>query len=121
MIPLKHRPRGKNDLFIHKIYRCSESQRILSFREVLDRGALDFKRTHQYKANGLEVVDNTAEEILALAKELNERIDKTWQSQKEDLVLQERFDQIFPAEFKLDARQSLVGSDFLRQNQNLLD
>ena len=120
MIPLAHYPHGLNDLYLPKKYKCSVSQQILSFREVIRLGAVDWKHSQEYRDAGLQPINNTADEILAVAMELNERIDATWRTREEDSVLQRQFNQLFPDELKAEARQCLVGSQFLRQNKDLL-
>ena len=114
---------GPNDLFILKKLRLREEGRFLKFSEIFDRGANCFVRTEQYEEAGIEPVENTAEEITALAVEMDERLKGTWQTSEEDEELQKRFWSLFKpsVEGMHGLIESRIGAEFLRRNRELLD
>ena len=65
--------------------------------------------------------ENSPEEILELAKEMNARLDGTWQFFKEDEDLQEKFWDTFPSSHPEGKCPSRIGAHFLRENKNLLE
>lgn len=122
MIPLEHTPTwGPNYLFIPKKLWLREEHRFLTFREILDLEGGRFLKSEQYEQFGIEVVENTPEEITALAIEMDERLKGTWKTTEEDEELQRRFWLLFkPSEFN-GVFLSHIGTEFLRQNRELLD
>ncbi|MCG8605880.1 TIGR04372 family glycosyltransferase [bacterium] len=68
----------KDDVIIHKRYYSHERGRALSYSEVLLSPVMDFYETGLYKNVGLELFDNTSEEILIAVKEMHERLNDTY-------------------------------------------
>jgi len=112
---------GKKDVFIPKKYWLKKDKRFLTFREIIAMGADWWLRSELYKQAGIEIIENTAEEILGLAKEINERVDNVWVGSQEDDNLQDRFRALFPLGHRCYDFPSRIGADFLRQNHELLD
>lgn len=111
-------------LFIPKKLFLKKENRFLSFKENiklgLGRGSGKI-RGHNYKQFGLEVLENTSEEIADVAVEMDERINGTWRETEEDKELQSRFWSLFdPSELK-NKGDVKIGAKFLRQNQELLE
>jgi len=50
----------------------------MTFSEILKSDAGRFLCTQQYQKLGIEIIENTPEEIVALANEMDERLDGTW-------------------------------------------
>jgi len=122
VIPLEHAPTwGPNDLFISKKLWLREEHRFLTFREILDLEGGRFLESEQYKQLGIEVVENTPEEITALAIEMDERLKGTWKTTEEDEELQRRFWSLFKPSELNGVFLSHIGTEFLRQNRELLD
>ena len=123
-VPLFYAPsRGLNDLIIPKKLWLRAEQRFLTFREALSSEVGKFFQSEQYEKLGIDVVENTPEEIRALAVEMDERINGTWQTSKEDEERQVRFWSLFePSEYN-ENKDFLprIGAEFLRQNSDLLD
>ncbi len=109
------------DVFIPKKLWSRERKRFLTFREIMAVGADRWFWSQQYTAAGLEVVENTPEEILALAKEMNERLDDSWVSTEEDEELQQRYRALIPPGHRCYGFPSRVGAEFLRKNRELLE
>ena len=74
----------------------------------------------EFGANGIEVIDNTPEEVLGLAREMNARIDRTWISNDDDEELQERFRRLYSPQQIAIGFPSRIGAEFLRQNKDLV-
>ena len=66
-------------------------------------------------------VENTAEEILDLAKEMDERLDGIFQTTEEDEELQDRFRSLLPPPHFYHGTPARIGAKFLRQNGELLE
>ena len=112
-----------HNVFIPKKLWLGEESRFLTFCEIFDRGVNAFYTTAQYEQIGIEPVENTAEEITALAVEMDERLKGTWQTTEEDEELQRRFWSLFRPSIKEQHGiiQSHIGAEFLRRNKELLD
>ena len=119
-IPLRHAPGwGPNDLFIPKNLWLRKEQRWMSFRETCESAASS--RSDQYEELGLDVIENTADEITALAVEMDERLNNSWQMTEEDEELQRRFWAILNFGELHKPFLPRIGAEFLRQNRVLLD
>jgi putative glycosyltransferase (TIGR04372 family) len=110
----------KGDLFIPKKIKSVRLGRLLTFRETLEAGAGRFLRSYQFQQAGLEVIENSGEEILALTEEMNRRIDGTWQVENSDEELQNRFRAIFKPEHLCYGFSYRIGTVFLRNNKFLI-
>ena len=124
MIPIDQiHTQGPDDLFILKKLWLGEEHRFLTFRNIFDGGFNDFTVTEQYEQAGIEPVENTAEEITALAVEMDERLKGTWETTEEDEELQRRFWSLFKPSVKErhGIIASRIGAEFLRRNRKLLD
>jgi len=114
------------DLFIPKTLWLRSEKRWLTLREILESEIGRFKYDAQYAEHGIEVVDNTPDEITALAIEMEERLCGTWQTTEEEEELQRRFWTIYRETNALyrDATvqtRRRIGAEFLRQHRELLD
>ena len=111
-----------------KLWSCDD-RRYLTFGETLqlERAMLAenlrLRFGLQYAERGIEVIENTAEEIAAVVLEMDERLKGTWETTEEDEVLQDRFWSVFERErWKSDEiGLTRIGVEFLRQNQDLLE
>jgi len=93
----------------------------MSFREILESGAGEYFRTEQYEELGVEVVENSPEEIVRVVIEMDERLQGTWRTTEEDEELQRRFWSFFDLSHMYDNKLLRIGAEFLRQNEELLD
>lgn len=109
-----------DDLFIPKKIWLKKESRFLNFREIFDLGIWKFSRGEHYAPYGLVIVSNTPEEVLALAREMDERLNGTWQTTGEDESLQKSFWAIFNKHQSYRNPVSRIGAAFLRQNRELL-
>ncbi len=121
-IPLEYAPSWSPDyLFIPKKLWLQEEHRFLSFREMIDATAGKFAVTEDYEKLGIDVIENTPEEITALAIEMDERLNNRWQTTEEDKELQQRFWSLYKPNELHGVLLSRIGAEFLRQNKTLLE
>jgi putative glycosyltransferase (TIGR04372 family) len=109
------------DLFIPKKLWLKNESRFMTFREILDSGAGRFAQSQRYEEFGIQAVENTPEEIHGLAVEMDERLNGAWQMTGEDEELQRRFWSLFKTSDWHGTIRSHIGTEFLRQNRELLD
>lgn len=84
-------PQNPLNLVIFKKYYSKKDKKYLSIKEMmLIEKQVNFNG-HKYKELGIEVVENTPEEILDLAVEMNARIDGEWIDTPEDIELQNKY------------------------------
>lgn len=110
-----------------KIWHIS-TRRFFTYRETLQlnaanpRKALGGLLNDLAQAKEIEIVDNTPEEILLLAQEVEGRIAGNWQTTAEDEEMQRRFRSIFDANEGVRTHSHVrLGTEFLRQNSFLLN
>lgn len=119
-VPIEYLPLRKGDLYIPKKIWSLKDTRFLNFREVLECGAGRFLKASDYLEAGLEVVDNTASEILAVTEEMNERLDGTFQTTEQDELMQKEFRSLFQPHHMCYGSPATIGTQFLRDNSELL-
>ena len=111
---------GRGDLCIVKKLWLKRERRFLTFRETLSSSTGRFLQSEQYEQAGLEVVDNSPEEIAELAREMDERLKGTWRTTEEDDALQRRVWSLFTPNELNQVFNIRIGAAFLRHNQELL-
>jgi putative glycosyltransferase (TIGR04372 family) len=112
---------GPDDLIIPRRLWKRDEERFMTFREILDSGIGRYMEQEQYDRHGLEPVHNTPEEIQALAMEMDERLNGAWRTTDEDEELQKRFWSLFKPSELNGVFLSRIGTEFLRQNRDLLN
>ena len=123
-VPIDHLRSWNPTPLIFKKHYLEAEQRYLSLAEIFQRGAGAFLETALFKQAGIRLEENTAEEILALAIEVDERGKGIWVTTAEDERLQDRFWEVF----KRHASPTLhgiyrarIGAAFLRSYAGLLE
>jgi len=107
-------------LILFKKYWLIPEKRFMTFPEIIKSGVGLFSFTHEYKDRGIELVNNTDEEIREVAIEMEQRISGEWKAQGDDDELQQRFWALFDGSKYHGVRTTRVGAAFLRENQALL-
>jgi len=121
-IPLEYLPSWSiNDIFIPKKLWLRKERRLLTFKEAVNSGIGRFLEDELYKKNGIEVIDNSPEEIGALVAEMEDRLRGKWHGSSEDEELQNRFKSIFKSNDLNGKFLIKIGSEFLRSNKQLLE
>lgn len=114
-------PFRNGDLFIPKRIWSIKEKRFLTIREMLELDWETHLRTEAYAKEGLKLIENTADEILDLAIEMNERLDGTFKTTKEDVDLQNRFRSLLKPHHHCYGNPARIGTKFLRENKELLE
>ena len=112
--------RGERDLLIPKKLWLTQEDRYLTFREIIQSDIGQFSRTEEYSQRGIQVIENTPEEIYAVAVEMDERLKGTWQTSLKDEELQQRFWSLYTRFPSGGPSRCRIGAEFLRQNPRLL-
>ena len=108
------------DLSIPKLYRRRDDGRVLRFDEIFGTPAANFRFAHQYVRAGIDVVENTADEILELVVEMFDRIEGRRGAAPDEESLQRPFMSLMRSGDYGYGAASRVGAGFLRRHANLL-
>lgn len=109
-----------NCVMIFKKYWLKQEKRFMSVEEMIKSGAGRFHRTEEYENMGIELIENTPEEIFDVVDEQLQRLSGTWKTTQEDEEFQNKFWSYFEASELHGVIRSRIGTKFLRQNQELL-
>ncbi len=107
-------------LYIFKKLWLIREKRFLTFKEIINSEVGEYLFTMQYEKYGLEIVDNTPEEILDVIIEKEERMRGCWQTNDEYEELQRRFWALCKPNSWNRVFRARVGSKFLLHNRELL-
>lgn len=121
LVSIAYPPFRKEDLFIPSKIWDEKKQRFLTFKEIIDHNIIYFADGKEFAAAGLKIIENTTEEILDLAIEMNQRLDGTWKTTVEDERLQAKYKSLFPEDSPCYGFPSRIGALFLRKNNALLE
>ena len=110
-----------NIISIPKKYWLTEEKTFMTFKEIYASGAGRFLRSEQYEKLGIELIENTSDEILDVSMEMHQRLNGTWDETEEDEALQKRFWDMFPKSELHGDIHARIGADWLRQNRELLN
>ena len=120
MIPIyTARPFNAADLALPKTAWDDKLGRLLTFREMKERANWDDAK--RYADAGVTLKENSAEDILEAALELNARLDGTWTPEPEDEDLQRRFQDLLPRDRREKGSVYRVAAGFLRRHRELLN
>ncbi len=106
---------------ICKHYWFAQEKRFLRLSEILDNPQLCTYNAHKIREAGVEVIDNTPEEILEATREMVARLDGTWVESEEDAERQIRFWTLYKIYFPERVFVARVGAAFLRDHPQWLD
>jgi putative glycosyltransferase (TIGR04372 family) len=110
--------------FIFKRAWHRDKGRFLSIREVFELGIANASLTHLYEDQGVDLINNSPDEIRELAIEIDEQLKGEWQSSPEDDKLHQRFWDIVrdyaPSREQREVK-ARVGTAFLRAHADLLN
>jgi len=119
-VPLEPLRRVRKDIFIPKKIYSNKEKRFLAFKEILNSDVCSFSHTDQYKKNNLTVVENTVDEILAVTKEMYERLSGKWSYSEVDENLQKWYHSFYRPQHTDYTSPVRIGTSFLRENKELL-
>ena len=106
-------------LMIFKKYWLINEKRFLTIKEILSSGVGRFHRTEEFKNSGIELIDNTKEEIIDANLEMTQRINGEWVETDEEKDLQKIFWKQFEESNLHGNFLGKIGSKFLKQNKKL--
>jgi len=109
------------DIGIPKLLYSQREKRYLKFSEILGSAIGNFRFDSLYKDCGTFVIDNTPEDIEALALEMLDRINGVIVYTAEDNELQERFKSLMDENHYSYGSEARVGREFLRKYSLLLN
>lgn len=124
-IPLPHTPLAHRDLFIPKILKDKKTGEILSYQRCRERGLLGWLEDNQfYIDQGIEILENSGEDILELTKEMYEQIQSPngkFEDSPEQLIYKEKILKETPGfgeDYKYSAR---IANSFVRNHKHLFE
>ncbi|MGA1870297.1 MAG: TIGR04372 family glycosyltransferase [bacterium] len=121
VVPIAYPPSWTRfDLFIPKKLWSREKKRFLSFREIFESKICFYNHAHEYEREGIEVIENTPEEITDAVFEMKRRLDRSWKTTEEERDLQKRFKATLTHCILRNNATLPIGIKFLQQNQSLL-
>ena len=92
----------------------------MTFQEIIDSNVSKFGRTDEYENMGIELIENTPEEISDVVNEQIQRLNGTWQETAEDEELQKKFWSSLESSSLHGVIRARIGAKFLKQNSELL-
>lgn len=113
-------PFGSADIGVPKLIRRKADGRILPFWELFSTPVANYRFAELYENGGLEVVDNTPEEIRDVALEMLDRLEGKIRYSPEDEALESAFKALMKPGHYTYGSASRVGRDFLREHRDLV-
>jgi putative glycosyltransferase (TIGR04372 family) len=121
MIPFSNLAPLPLDISIQKhLFHRSEA-RLLRFDEILGSPMANFRFARLYNDNGIVPVENTAEDILELVREMLDRLEGKLEETADDRALQERFMKLLRPGHYSFGTVSRIGAAYLRKYRHLLE
>jgi putative glycosyltransferase (TIGR04372 family) len=108
-----------HDLFLPKKFFSKVELRYWSFAEILRFGSENVTPEGLEKA-GIELHDNTVDEIKEAVAEIHARVGGSWTDEKKDVELQGRFWDVFRNHGVLRPAKLRIGAAYLRQSERYL-
>ena len=87
---------GSKFLSITKQHVWNSSRKALTLSEIFSNGVGFCMDAQHFQLQGVELIENTSEEIRDVAMEMAERIDGAWNPHADDESLQQRFWELYP-------------------------
>ncbi|NBW52073.1 MAG: TIGR04372 family glycosyltransferase [Betaproteobacteria bacterium] len=114
-------PNGPSDIGIPKLYRERATGRLLTFPEILALPMANWRFAGDFDSAGIELINNTPEEIRELAEEQYRRVTMpSFKYDPSDEELQMRFRKLFRPGHYMYGSASRIGQSFLRRHADLL-
>lgn len=120
MTPLASQAFRPDDLYIPKLLRDKKSGGYLKFSEVLQSPAANFRDSMLFMNAGVELEENSSEDINDLVQEALLRIEKQWDSSNEDEDRQAHFKGLFQEGHYGYKSPSRIGSAFIKKYEHLI-
>ena len=117
--PMGYWPYSTRDIIIHKLFRRQSDGRFLNIRESVRPPLPGMHWPLYFQANGLEVVDNSPEDITSAVVEMMDRLDGSLSYSAEDEEAQRRY--AAACDFGGFEPNARAARDFLRRHPFLMD
>ena len=118
LFPLLFRPLSRKDVFIHKLLRMREENRYLTIAEAVRPPLIGVHHPDFFADRGIEVLDNTSEDILDAVVEVLDIVEGKRSYSKEDEELQQTYKGM--SDYFGLGISSRVGGAFLRKHAFLI-
>lgn len=109
-------PYGRKDIGIPKLAWSLKEQRFLTFAEILGTPVGDLRLTHEHEQAGIEMIDNTPEDIRDLALEQMDRVEGRLTYDSAEEALQEKFRELMKPGHYSYGSDSRIGNAFLKRH-----
>ena len=107
-------------LVIPKKFYLKKEDRYLTFREIIGSELGTAMHAEIYEEHGVELIENTPEEIMAVVWQMEKQLAGTWKTTQEDEALQQQFWSVY-GNHHLKSPNFRIGTMYLRKNRNLLE
>ncbi len=112
-------PHLKDWLFIFKKYWLKSEKRFMRINEIIKSKAGRFNTYQEYSKLGIELIENTPEEINDVVNEMEENLGGKLNYSEEDNYLQKCFWSHFETSDLFGIAKGRIGQKFLKENKNL--
>jgi len=119
MVPLSNLSYAPRDISIPKLLRAKDGGRYISFEEAFRSPLANYRLARLYEEAGVEVEENSGQEMLGLASEMLERVNGTRVYSDADEELQRRFHSLLRPGHYGYGSASRIGADFLATHRDL--
>ena len=110
---------AENEIGIPKLFRNKKTKILVSFSEIFNSGASEFRTTEEIRASPYELVENTPDEILGVVQEIVLRKRGQWKESEEDTDLQKKIHSLLHHGSYSYGTASRCGALFLRKYKSL--
>lgn len=120
MIPLSAFGLLPADITIHKLHKRKGAGDLMSFAEILGSDVGNFRYARLFGDAGIEVIENSPEEILDLVNEMLDRLEGRFEETSEYWASQHRFMKLLHPGHYSYGTESRIGAGYLRKYHSLL-
>lgn len=110
-----------HDMWIPKKFWLRDERRFMTKSEIVESEDGALAGAWWRRETGIELVENTAEEITAVAIEIKARLKGTWRGTKMDEELQREFWSLYVPSEANTVPRARIGAEFLRNHPELLE
>jgi len=121
LVPLTHPGRGAGTVFTPKKFRQMSDDAYVPYGDVVAMGGGGLNVSEDYARLGLALEENSADEVLEMAKERYLRATGNWEQSRERTELQTLYWSIFPKSHPVHGSPAVVSTYFMEQNASLFD
>jgi len=120
MTPYYHGAWGAKDLFMFKLHWSSEKQRVLTLEEILGTGVAGFHWGHHFEEAGIELIENSSDDMLNATIEMNQRVDGLFQLEEGDNEAQQHFRSLLRPWHNIYNSPTQMSTSYMRAHPEIL-